>query len=252
MHKFFAKTQFIGKNVIYLPQCHSTNTEMQTFLKKNILEEGTVVMADFQIKGRGQLNGRWISQKGKNILMSVLLNPTFLSLHQQYYLTIIQGLAITDALGHFISNDVKIKWPNDIYVGANKIAGILIEASVSKKSIDHAIIGVGINIHQQEFGTIKATSVLLETGLYQNRDHVMELILLYMEKWFQKLKNKQYGEIILRYHALLFWRNEKHTFRVQGESMEGKIKGINDRGQLIVDIRDKERIFNHKELIFIK
>ena len=147
---------------------------------------------------------------------------------------------------------MKIKWPNDIYVGANKIAGILIEASVSKKSIDHAIIGVGININQQEFGTMKATSVLLETGLYQNRDHVMELILLYMEKWFQKLKNKQYGEIILRYHALLFWRNEKHTFRVQGESMEGKIKGINDRGQLIVEIRDKERTFNHKELIFIK
>jgi BirA family biotin operon repressor/biotin-[acetyl-CoA-carboxylase] ligase len=184
--------------------------------------------------------------------MSVLLNPTFLSLHQQYYLTIIQGLAITDALGHFISNDVKIKWPNDIFVGANKIAGILIEASVSKKSIDHVIIGVGININQQEFGTMKATSVLLETGIFQNRDKVMELILLYMEKWFQKLKNKQYEEIILKYHALLFWRNEKHKFRVQGEPMEGKIKGINDRGQLIVEIRGKDRIFNHKELIFIK
>ena len=184
--------------------------------------------------------------------MSVLLNPTFLSLHQQYYLTIIQGLAITDALGHFMTTDLKIKWPNDVYVGANKIAGILIEASVSKKSIDYAIIGVGININQQEFGTIKATSVLLETGLYQNRDHVMELILLYMEKWFQKLKNKQYEEIIFKYHALLFWRNEKHIFRVQGEPTEGKIKGINDRGQLIVEIKGKKRTFNHKELIFIK
>lgn len=252
MHKFFAKTQFIGKNVIYLPQCHSTNTEMQTFLKKTILDEGTVVMADFQIKGRGQLNGRWVSQKGQNILMSVLLNPTFLSLNQQYYLTIIQSLAITDALGHFMSNDVKIKWPNDIYVGANKIAGILIEASVSKKRIDHVVIGVGININQQEFGTMKATSVFLETGLLQNRDQVIELILLHMEKWFQKLKNKQYEEIIFKYHALLFWRNEKHTFRVQGEPMEGKIKGINDHGQLIVEIRDKERTFNNKELIFIK
>ena len=252
MHKFFAKTQFIGKNVIYLPQCHSTNTEMQTFLKKTILDEGTVVMADFQIKGRGQLNGRWVSQKGKNILMSVLLNPTFLSLNQQYYLTIIQSLAITDALGHFMSNDVKIKWPNDIYVGANKIAGILIEASVSKKRIDHVIIGVGININQQEFGTMKATSVFLETGLLQNRDQVIELILLHMEKWFQKLKNKQYEEIIFKYHALLFWRNEKHTFRVQGEQKKRKIKGINDHGQLIVEIRDKERTFNNKELIFIK
>ena len=73
-----------------------------------------------------------------------------------------------------------------------------------------------------------------------------------MEKWFQKLKNKQYEEIILKYHALLFWRNEKHTFRVQGEPMEGKIKGINDRGQLIVEIKGKKRTFNHKELIFIK
>tara|TARA_B110000027_G_scaffold120005_1_gene133122 strand:- start:7082 stop:7840 length:759 start_codon:yes stop_codon:yes gene_type:complete len=252
MHKFFAKTRFIGKNVIYLPQCHSTNTKMQTFLKKTTLAEGTVVMADFQIKGRGQLDGKWVSQKEKNILMSILLNPTFLCLNQQFYLTIILGLAITDALGHFINNNVKIKWPNDIYAGVNKIAGILIEASVFKKSIDHSIIGVGVNINQQEFGTLKATSVLLETGLYQNREYIMELILLSLEEWYQKLKDEQYDEIIFRYHALLFWRNEKRTFSVQGKWLEGKIKGINDKGQLIVEIEDKERTFNHKELVFIK
>ena len=252
MHKFFAKTQFIGKNVIYLPECHSTNTEMQTFLKKASLEEGTVVMADFQIKGRGQLKDKWVSQKGKNILMSVLLKPTFLSLDQQFYLTIALGLAIVDALGHFIGNDLKIKWPNDVYVGANKIAGILTKASVSKKSIDHAVIGVGVNINQQEFGTLKATSILLETGLYKNKDHVMELIFLALENWYQKIKNRQYSEIILKYHALLYWRNERHTFGVQEKQMEGKIKGINDRGQLIIEIRGKEVTFNHKELIFIK
>ncbi len=252
MHKFFAKTQFIGKNVIYLPECHSTNTEMQTFLKKASLEEGTVVMADFQIKGRGQLKDKWVSQKGKNILMSVLLKPTFLSLDQQFYLTIALGLAIVDALGHFIGNDLKIKWPNDVYVGANKIAGILTEASVSKKSIDHAVIGVGVNINQQEFGTLKATSILLETGLYKSKDHVMELIFLALENWYQKIKNRQYSEIILKYHALLYWRNERHTFGVQEKQMEGKIKGINDRGQLIIEIRGKEVTINHKELIFIK
>ena len=252
MHKFFAKTQFIGKNVIYLPQCHSTNTEMQTFLKKTILEEGTVVMADFQIKGRGQLKDEWVSQKEKNILMSVLLKPTFLLLNQQFYLTIALGLAIADALGHFIGNDLKIKWPNDVYVGANKIAGILTEASVSKKSIDHAVIGVGVNINQQGFGTLKATSVLLETGLHQNKDHVMELIFLALEDWYQKIKNRQYSEIILKYHALLYWRNERHTFSVQEGQVEGKIKGINDRGELIVEIGGKEVTFNHKELIFIK
>tara|TARA_X000001036_G_scaffold57925_2_gene47617 strand:- start:187 stop:945 length:759 start_codon:yes stop_codon:yes gene_type:complete len=252
MHKFFAKTQFTGKNVIYLPQCHSTNTEMQTFLKKTTLNEGTVLLTDFQIKGRGQLNDKWISQKGKNILMSILLNPTFLSVNKRFYLTIILGLATNEALGLFIRQDLKIKWPNDVYAGDNKIAGILIEAYVSKKSVDNMIIGVGVNINQKEFGKLKATSVLLETGLYQHRDHIMELILLSLEKWYQKLKNKEYEEIILKYHSLLFWRNEKHTFSIQGELTEGKIKGINDQGQLIVEIKGKERIFNHKELIFIK
>ena len=109
-----------------------------------------------------------------------------------------------------------------------------------------------MNINQQEFGTLKATSILLETGLYKNKDHVMELIFLALENWYQKIKNRQYSEIILKYHALLYWRNERHTFGVQEKQMEGKIKGINDRGQLILEIGGKEVTFNHKELIFIK
>ena len=86
MHKFFAKTQFLGKTIIYLPQCHSTNAEIRTFLKKMALNEGSILVTDFQINGRGQQNNRWLSQKGKNILMSIFLKPTFLRLDKQYYL----------------------------------------------------------------------------------------------------------------------------------------------------------------------
>ena len=252
MHNFFAKTQFLGKTVIYLPQCHSTNTEIQTFLKKMPLNEGSVLITDYQIKGRGQKNKKWVSQKGKNILMSILLNPTFLSLDKQFYLTIITCLAITDALEPFTGKTLKIKWPNDVYAGANKIAGILLEATVSKKNIDRTIIGLGVNINQQEFGRLKATSVLLETGSTQRIDYMMELILLLLEKWYQKLKNKEYEEIIEKYHSLLFWRNEKHVFCIQGEVIDGQIKGINNRGQLVVKIKGVERIFNNKELVFIE
>ena len=252
MHKFFAKTQFLGKTIIYLPQCHSTNAEIQTFLKKMALNEGSILVTDFQINGRGQQNNRWLSQNGKNILMSIFLKPTFLRLDKQYYLTVITSLATTDALESFTGKNLKIKWPNDVYAGNNKIAGILLESSVSKNNIDHTIIGLGVNINQQEFGGLKATSVLLETGSIQQIDNIMELILLSLEKWYQKLKNQEYEEIILKYHSLLYWRNEKHAFCIQGELIDGQIKGINDRGQLIVEIKGLERIFNNKELVFIE
>ena len=252
MHKFFAKTQFLGKTVIYLPQCHSTNTEIQTFSKKMTLNEGSILVTDFQINGRGQQNNKWLSQKGKNILMSILLKPTFLCLDKQFYINIITCLATTDALELFTGNNIKIKWPNDVYAGINKIAGILLEASVSKRNIDQTIIGLGVNINQQEYGGLKATSVLLETGSTQRIDNIMELILLSLERWYQKLKNREYEEIMLKYHSLLFWRNEKHVFYIRGELIDGQIKGINNLGQLIVEIKGVERIFNNKELVFIE
>ena len=252
MHKFFAKTQFLGKTVIYLPQCHSTNTEIKTFLKKMTLNEGSILVTDFQINGRGQQNNKWLSHKGKNILMSILLKPTFLCLDKYFYLTAITCLATTDALELFTCKNLKIKWPNDVYAGNNKIAGILLEASVSKKNIDHTIIGLGVNINQQEFGELNATSVLLETGSTQKIHNIMEVILLSLEKWYQKLKNQEYEEIILKYHSLLFWRNENHVFYIQGELIEGQIKGINNRGQLVVEIKGTERNFDNKELVFIQ
>ena len=128
----------------------------------------------------------------------------------------------------------------------------MLEASVSKKNIDQTIIGLGVNINQQEFGGLKATSVLLETGSTQQIDNIMELILLSLERWYQKLKNREYEEIMLKYHSLLFWRNEKHVFYIRGELIDGRIKGINNLGQLIVEIKGVERIFNNKELVFIE
>ena len=97
------------------------------------LSEGSILVTDFQSNGRGQQNNKWLSQKGKNILMSILLKPNFLRLDKEYYLTLIACLATIDALELFTGNYLKIKWPNDVYAGINKIAGILLEASVSKK-----------------------------------------------------------------------------------------------------------------------
>mgnify|MGYP003526946868 CR=1 FL=1 len=112
--------------------------------------EGTVVSTSFQTKGRGQLTNVWEAEEGKNILCSILLRPTALPIKSQFLISQAISVAIVDVLNTF-AEDFSIKWPNDIYYKEEKIAGILIENTLSSKGIDSCIIGLGLNVNQQSF-----------------------------------------------------------------------------------------------------
>jgi BirA family transcriptional regulator, biotin operon repressor / biotin---[acetyl-CoA-carboxylase] ligase len=251
MHKFFAKTIFIGKNVIFLTECHSTSTELSKLVKKSSLQTGTVVMADYQSAGKGQRANSWSSERGMNILSSILLRPSFLAIDKQFFLNILFGLAISDAIGHFIASGVKIKWPNDVYVHDHKIAGVLIEASWLRNKIDYAICGLGVNVNQTNFASLKATSLFLETGIPQNRGEVIELILMSLEKWNQLLQKRDYEHLLTAYHERLYWKDDLHLFKIDEQLIEGRIKGINPIGQLRVLIDGSEQTFDLKGLVFV-
>ena len=141
MHKFFAKTLFLGKKVVFLPQCHSTNDHLAQLARDSKEPEGLTLYADQQSDGKGQRGNVWVSEPGKNILLSILLRPKFLLLQKQHYLNLITGLALIDVLNQEAS-DVVLKWPNDVYVGEKKIAGILIENNSRGNAIESSIIGV--------------------------------------------------------------------------------------------------------------
>ena len=123
------KTLFIGQNTIYLKSVDSTNSYASELLRQNNVPEGTLIYTFEQTKGRGQRGNSWESEPNKNIALSLVLHPSFLSADKQYLLSKITSLAVADLLAEMLEssakeNKVKIKWPNDIYISEKKIGGI--------------------------------------------------------------------------------------------------------------------------------
>ncbi|MFZ9046349.1 MAG: biotin--[acetyl-CoA-carboxylase] ligase [Cyclobacteriaceae bacterium] len=231
MHKFFAKTLFLGKKVIFLPECHSTNESLSNLCKIEFLPEGTVVWSDYQTKGRGQRGNGWESIKGKNLLASVLLRPKWLTIADQFYLTFISGLAIRKSIQERVKMDVKVKWPNDVYVREKKIAGILTEASISSRSLDSAVVGFGINLNQDEFQNQAAVSIYNLINEVTDREELLSAVLRDLEYYLMKLKAGKSRELLEEYFENMLGYGEIRTFAAKGE-FQGKIVGVDSKGCL--------------------
>ncbi|WP_370089259.1 biotin--[acetyl-CoA-carboxylase] ligase [Ekhidna sp.] len=251
MHKIFAKPLFLGKKVVFLPQCHSTNDELVMMARKSNEPEGTVIYTDYQKKGKGQRGNIWVAEPGKNVLMSVLLRPKFLSPQDQYYLNLIAGLAIVDTLKGFIHKSISLKWPNDVYVEDRKIAGVLIENNLRGSMLEYSVVGIGLNVNQSGFDIQTATSVYLAAGEKYQVQEVMEELLLHLEGWYLKLKNGDRSKIQDQYLNLLMWRGELRRFRSSDGEFDGEIVGIDSHGRLNINSKGRLQSFGIKEVEFI-
>jgi len=167
----------------------STSSFLSDLLKHQNMEEGSVVIADYQDAGRGQGEHSWESARGKNLLMSFLLFPAFLSASNQFQLSRVASLALCDAL-KTLGVETVIKWPNDILTARGKIAGILIEHSITAGTISRTIVGIGLNLNQTFFPSfpIPASSLRLETGKDVNVYEMGELVETCLMSRYQALK----------------------------------------------------------------
>lgn len=194
-----------------------------------------------------------MDEPGKNILMSVLLRLKFLDPTQQYFLNLIVGLAVVDTVSKYVSTEqLFLKWPNDIYINSKKLGGILVESNFRGSNLDHSVVGIGININQNGFGLVNASSLCLETGEQFDRHEIIEELLYNLEKWYLKLKNGNMDFILLAYHKILFWKDELHTFRAGEDEFEGIIKGIDTIGRLELLVGSSARFFGVKEIQFLR
>ena len=166
----------------------SSNEELNRLLAREELAEGTVVRTAYQSAGKGQQGNTWSSERGKNLLFSILLRPEFLSPADAFHLSGIVSLSLIEMLDH---HDVKaiIKWPNDILAGSSKISGILIENSITGDRISHSVIGIGLNVNQEEFDPSipSPTSLLLEKGCHFDMNMLLEDFRTVLEGWYQVL-----------------------------------------------------------------
>lgn len=245
---------FVGQNIVSLKRIDSTND----YLKKHVanskpLPEGTVILAEDQFAGRGQFDNQWVSQPGKNLTFSILLSPTFLPLSTQFSLNIAVSLGINDVLQSFIGSECKIKWPNDIIFGGQKLGGMLIENIVRGTNWKHAIVGIGININQNNFpGSIKnITSMALIAGREFSLIDILEQLCVSISKRYCQLKNGELARQHEEYTGNLYRLNTPSAFERNGQRFDAVITGVTETGLLELITKDGMHHFGLKELKYI-
>ncbi|WP_194774435.1 biotin--[acetyl-CoA-carboxylase] ligase [Pararhodonellum marinum] len=251
MYKILANTIFLGKDIICLPECHSTNDFAVDLYKRKEAKEGTIIYTDHQTGGRGQRGTEWHSQAGKNLTFSLVLTPLFMDATEQFDLNIAISLAIKDALDDYCSG-VRLKWPNDIvHETGYKLGGILIENSISNKGIESAVVGIGLNVNQRDFDFEGPTSVAKLTGSEWDLWELFKVLISRIEQYYIRLKKQDVGAMRRRYlHHLL--DHEKWRMFDDGKVFEGKITGVTAQGKLMVEHRNKEvKHYAFKEVKFL-
>ncbi len=246
-------TLFIGKVLKEYDILDSTNSEAERLLKKNKLAEGTIVYTEQQTLGRGQMGNAWESDRYKNLTFSLILYPKIILPKEQFILNQVVSLGIKDALLEIGLNHVSIKWPNDILIAGKKIAGVLIQNSISGKNISHSIIGIGLNVNQNEFpeGIGNPTSIVLEQEYFELKKLLQILCSCIEKKYLMLLANKQ-GVIHQEYLDFLFQKDVLCSYQnTNGEEFKGIIKGVKKTGELLMEYQEKIHTFYFKEISFL-
>lgn len=251
MSQHSPKTLFIGKQLLYLPTCPSTNTEAYNLLVKNRATEGCVVLTDHQTAGRGQRGNTWEAEPDKNITLSLILKPVFLSTPQQFYLTMCVSLAVLDTIQDVVPEVTQIKWPNDIVAGDEKLAGILIQNTISGSILQHSVVGIGLNVNQKIFQFPQATSLAKLTNKEFNRVTITEKLLEKLEKRYLELRSGQLEKLKFSYLQALYRYQSLHYFEVDGKKTEGQIVGVDATGRLALQIKEELRYFDFKEIAYL-
>ena len=252
MHKLFKNTVFVGKKAFFLPTCHSTNEMASVLLTKQEQLNGTVVYTDFQSSGKGQRGNTWESANGENLLLSIILDTHFVEPQDFFNLTIITSLAIHDLLSDYLTESFKIKWPNDLFFQGKKIGGILIENYIKQNTIEWCIVGVGLNINQLKFHEKNAISLAQICGQSFDREELINVLLQKIEKRYFQLEKGDIESMKLEYLANLFWKDELHVFQSEGSFFNGRIIAVESSGKLKMEVEEGERLFDFKEVSFIK
>ena len=247
-------TLFVGRELHIFPSLSSTNTHATKLLSKSNPLDGTVILTYNQTAGRGQIGSKWESAPDKNVNMSIILYPKFLAAREQFNLNAVVSLAIFDVVSLY-AKDVKVKWPNDIYIAKKKVAGILIQNTLTGKNIQSAVVGVGLNVNQSEFTSDapNPTSLKLETGEDVDLSQVVEEIVQALEKRYLQLKSGKSKQIRMEYITHLYRFGKPFTFQRENETyFTGIITGISSLGKLVIDTETGEEEFGLKEVRFCR
>ena len=250
-------TNFIGNDSVFLESVNSTNDFLKQLVSKKTLNEGFVVTASYQMNGKGQMGSHWLASKDLNYLGSILLYPHFIPITDFFKLNQMVSLACIEALNGYLSDhnhsgELKVKWPNDIYLNQKKIGGILIENSVLQTTIQQSIIGIGINLFEPSFPASipNATSLALQFPNTPWDDTFKHRLYHAIEKYYLKVKNRQ--NLKQEYLNNLLFMNLSRNFKDASGPFSGEIIDVEESGLLLIkDQQENIRKYGFKEVEFL-
>jgi BirA family transcriptional regulator, biotin operon repressor / biotin---[acetyl-CoA-carboxylase] ligase len=235
----------IGQKIIHLETIDSTNNYTATMFKSGKIRHGAVIMADVQTMGKGQRGKSWVSQPFDNLTFSVVLEFQQLRDMTPMAINHLVSLSLVDFISKFSSN-IRIKWPNDIYVNDQKIAGILIENQRQGDQFISSIVGVGLNINQTNFGELNATSLSLLT---QKRYHLKELLFSWIASINKRLQHTNCRDELHEQFEQLLWRKDTLVeFQQHQQLKSGILRGSNNLGQIAIEINGELHYYHNSEI----
>jgi len=225
-------TLFVGHNLLKFSSLSSTNDYCWELLSDKSLPDGTVVWTPLQTQGEGQRGKLWISEEGKSLPFSIIFKP-IVNVSQQFFFNKAIALGVCEGIAS-LGVKSKIKWPNDIYIEDKKVAGILIENSIRGNLLHEVVVGVGVNISQEQFDKDLPNPVSLKQVLQQTFD--IEIVLkefcYYIEKRYMQFKASHFERIDADYHASLYYFKQIKTFQLGDKRFEAQILGVDKMGNI--------------------
>lgn len=239
--------------IINISEIDSTNNYLKSLLLKQQVKEGTIVSADFQTGGRGQRGNCWGSEQGQNLLFSIVLYPSMVKANEQFVISQIVSMAVADFLKKY-TDDITIKWPNDIYWRNRKICGILIENTLNGSEIKDSICGIGININQDKFHNSLPNPVSLKqiTGEYYAPMSMLKELREFLFSYYEKLKSGEVQNIREHYKESLYRKTGYHLFNDNTNDFMAEIEDIAPDGTLVLKTESgASRCFAFKEVKYV-
>lgn len=241
----FAPLQFLPAHIHQFDLLPSTNDYLkEALVKPQEMPEGTVIWALQQTAGRGQHDHIWNTEAGKNITLSLLIKPVGIHATEIFLLSKVIALAVRSTVAHFLSANISIKWPNDIYAEEQKIAGILIENTIQGDQIKYSIVGIGININQTHFlSDNNPTSFRKITGKEYHLQEVVDVLLSKISFHYLQLQLKNFKKIDRDYFKNLYQVHLPQSFIIHEEPKQCLIQEVLSDGSIILNIDEEKKTY---------
>ncbi|MCI8416536.1 MAG: biotin--[acetyl-CoA-carboxylase] ligase [Lachnospiraceae bacterium] len=241
-------TEVMGRNCVYFAETDSTNIQIRRLAEEGA-PNGTLAVADYQTAGKGRRGRGWSSKAGEDIFMSLLLRPQMNPANASM-LTLVMGLAGARACQELLleqgcQEQIQIKWPNDLVWRGRKICGILTEMGAEMEVIQYLAVGIGINVNAREFPreiSDKAASLCMALGYPLRRAEVIARVLYYFERDYQVfLQTEDLSGLVEDYTERLVNCGRQVQVMDPGKEYTGIARGINSRGELLVEVDGETR-----------